>query len=254
MLLIGAAEGEKIMKNKKKAALAVMSVVLLLEACGINSEQSVTSSEMVAPEVSSQDLLVSSLEYLLLDDTQENVQDTDQQDPQEQEPEMQDAQSKSIAEESENVSEEQIPSEEEMIAGEEVVIYYGNGGSSSLNQEKVVIEEITPEELINALAMHNIVSLDTKVLAFDQGEQDGALMLYLDLSRSAGGYLQTMSKEAECIIIASVINTFLENYGADAICLTVEGEPLGTSHTEYVEPIGRCTPEELMEMLESSNR
>ena len=100
--------------------------------------------------------------------------------------------------------------------------------------------------------MHNIVSLDTKVLAFEQGEQDGASMLYLDLSRSAEGYLQTMSKEAECIIVASVINTFLENYDADAICLTVEGEPLGTSNTEYVEPIGRCTPEELMEMLESS--
>lgn len=241
------------MKKRKKMFLAVMPVVLLLAACGgINSEQSVTSNEMVAPEVSSQDLLVSSLEYLLLDDTPDDVQDPEQQDSQEQESEVQDTQS--IAEESENVPEEQVQSEEEMIEGEEVVIYYGNGGSSSLNQEKVVIEEITPEELINALAMHNIVSLDTKVLAFDQGEQDGALMLYLDLSRSAGGYLQTMSKEAECIIVASVINTFLENYGADAISLTVEGEPLGTSHTEYVEPIGRCTPEELMEMLESSNR
>lgn len=248
MLLIDAAEGERIMKNKKKAALAVTSVVVFLAACGISSEQSVSSGEMVAPEVSSQDILIGSLEYLLLDDTRENVQDTEQQDLQEQEPEMQD--SWNVPEESEDVSEEQT--EEEIIEGEAAVIYYGNGGSSSLNQETVVIEEITPEELISALAMHNIVSLDTKVLAFDQGEQDGTSMLYLDLSKSAGGYLQTMSKEAECIIVASVINTFLENYGADAICLTVEGEPLGTSHTEYAEPIGRCTPEELMEMLESS--
>lgn len=238
------------MKNKKKVALAVTLVVVFLAACGISSEQSVASTEMVAPEVSSQDILISSLEYLLLDDTQENVQDTEQQDSQEQESEMQDSQN--VPEESEDVSEEQTQTEEEIIEGEEAVIYYGNGGSSSLNQETVVIEEITPEELINALAMHNIVSLDTKVLAFDQGEQDGTSMLYLDLSKSAGGYLQTMSKEAECIIIASVINTFLENYGADVICLTVEGKPLGTSHTEYVEPIGRCTPEELLKMLESS--
>ena len=240
------------MKNKKKVALAATLVVVFLAACGISSEQSVASTEMVAPEVSSQDILISSLEYLLLDDTQENVQDTEQQDPQEQESEMQDSQN--VSEESEEISEEQTQTEEEIIEGEEAVIYYGNGGSSSLNQETVVIEEITPEELINALAMHNIVSLDTKVLAFDQGEQDGTSMLYLDLSKSAGGYLQTMSKEAECIIVASVINTFLENYGADAICLTVEGEPLGTSHTEYVEPIGRCTPEELLKMLESSGK
>ena len=240
------------MKNKKKVALAATLVVVFLAACGISSEQSVASTEMVAPEVSSQDILISSLEYLLLDDTQENVQDTEQQDPQEQESEMQDSQN--VSEESEEISEEQTQTEEEIIEGEEAVIYYGNGGSSSLNQETVVIEEITPEELISALAMHNIVSLDTKVLAFDQGEQDGTSMLYLDLSKSAGGYLQTMSKEAECIIVASVINTFLENYGADAICLTVEGEPLGTSHTEYVEPIGRCTPEELLKMLESSGK
>lgn len=243
------------MKNKRKVTLAVMSVVVFLTACGISPEQGVTSAEMVAPEVSSQDILVSSLEYLLLDDTQENVQDAEQQDSQEQEPEIQDSQTQDVSEESEDVSKDtedvsEEQAQKEIIEGEEAVIYYGNSGFSSLNQETVVIEEITPEELINALAMHNIVSLDTKVLAFDQGEQDGALMLYLDLSKAAGGYLQTMSREAECIIVASVINTFLDNYGADAICLTVEGEPLGTSHTEYVEPIGRCTPEELMEMLE----
>lgn len=249
------------MKKKKKVAIAVTSIAVFLAACGISPEQGVTSAEMVAPEVSSQDILISSLEYLLLDDTQENVQDTERQDSQEQESEMQDSQtqnvpeeSEDISEDSEDVSEEQTHMEEEITEGEEAVIYYGNGGSSSLNQETMVIEEITPEELINALAMHNIVSLDTKVLAFDQGDQDGTSTLYLDLSRSAGGYLQTMSKEAECIIVASVINTFLENYEADAICLTVEGKPLGTSHTEYAEPIGRCTPEELMEMLETSGR
>lgn len=238
------------MKNKKKAALAVMSVVVLMAACGTGSEQSVTSGEMVTPEVSSQDILITSLEYLLLDDTQEDAQDTEQEDSQGPEAETQDSQN--VPEESEDMSEELAQTEEEIVEGEAAVIYYGSGGASSLNQETVIIEEITPEDLINALAMHNIVSLDTKVLAFEQGEQDGASMLYLDLSRSAEGYLQTMSKEAECIIVASVINTFLENYDADAICLTVEGEPLGTSNTEYVEPIGRCTPEELMEMLESS--
>lgn len=239
------------MKNKMKAALAVIAVVAFLAACGIGSEQSMASGEMVTPEVSSQDLLVSSLEYLLLDDTQDDAKDTEQQDSQEQESEMQDSQN--VSKESEDVSEERTQPEE-YIEGEAAVIYYGSGGSSSLDQETVVIEEITPENLINALAMHHIVSLDTKVLAFDQGEQDGISTLYLDLSKSAGNYLQTMSKEAECIIVASVINTFLDNYNAEVICLTVEGEPLGTSHTEYAEPIGRCTPGELMRMPGSSDK
>ena len=116
------------MKNKKKAALAVMSVVMLLTACGTSSEQNVTSGEMEAPEVSSQDILITSLEYLLLDDTQEDIQDTEQQDSQGQEAGTQDSQN--VPEESEDMSEELAQTEEEIVEGEAAVIYYGSGGAS----------------------------------------------------------------------------------------------------------------------------
>ena len=63
--------------------------------------------------------------------------------------------------------------------------------------------------------------------------------------------MRTMSKEAECIIVASITNTFVENYDAEAVYLMVEGEPLVTSYREYTGAIGRCTPEELMMSGES---
>lgn len=116
-----------------------------------------------------------------------------------------------------------------------------------MNQEFITVEEKTAEELLDALAKHNIVSLDTKVLSFEEKEDDGVKVLHLDLSRAAGEYLKTMSREAECIIIASVVNTFLENFDADKVYIAVDGKPLKTKNAEYEEALARCTPEELLE-------
>ena len=235
------------MKNIKKAVVAMAATAVLLAACGNRTDQGTTSGEMVAPEVSSKDLLVSSLEYLLLDD-EEDMQNSEQQDLQDRETETQD-----IPEEPVSPPEEESQPEENAVQGEEAVIYYGRSVSTDLQQETVEVEAITPDELVSALARHNIVSLDTRVLSFEQGEQDGASILYLDFSKALGDYLGTMSGEAESIIVSSVINTFLENYGADAVCLTVEGKPLVTSNADYSKNLKRCTPEELINTLTVSD-
>ena len=49
------------MKKRGKAVFTIIIMVVLLAACGIRADKSVTSGEIVAPEVSSEDLLVSSL-------------------------------------------------------------------------------------------------------------------------------------------------------------------------------------------------
>ena len=240
------------MKSRKIAVFAVMGTIVFLEACGIRSDQRVTSGEMAVPEVSSEDLLISSLEYLLLDDTEKttDLADTDGQDLQGQVGEEQDVRNaQDEAKDPEEMPDVQPVQTEGFTQGAEAVIYYGSGGSVALKQETVAVEAVTPDELVNTLARHNIVSLDTKVNSFEQKEQDGASVLYLDLSKAAGEYLRTMSKEAECIIVAAIVDTFAENYGADAVCITVEGKALVTSNAEYTEPIEQCTPEELLEML-----
>lgn len=225
--------GERIMKKRLEAAAVVAAMLVFLAACG-SRKQDATSGEMVAPEVSSEDLLVSSLEYLLLDETEGEAEEKKEQGV-----EIQGTDAQSAPMESESAS---------------AVIYYGSGGSSDLERETVEIEEMTPEELVDALARHNIMSLDTKVLAFEQKEKDGGgSVLYLDLSKAAGEYLRTMSEEAKSVIIASVIDTFLENYSADGICLTVEGQPLAGLGGEYAQPFAKCTPEELLEMLNAED-
>ena len=46
--------------------------------------------------------------------------------------------------------------------------------------------------------------------------------------------------------MASIVDTFLENYGADALQLMVEGEAVSTDNGDYTGAFGKCTPEELL--------
>ncbi len=217
------------MKKVGRAAAVAAVMAVLLSACGTLAGGRVDSGEIVVPEMSSEDLLVSSLELLL---EEEEV-------PKE---------ARDLTEAEEQVEEEADKDEQERVPAEnEAVIFYGNAGSYDLNREIVPIGEKTAEELVDALARHNIMSLDTKVLSFEEKEEDGEQILHLDLSKAAGEYLKTMSREAECIILASVVNTFLENYEADGVFIAVNGKPLTTKNAEYPYALKRCTPEELLE-------
>lgn len=225
------------MKKGNRAALVLIAAVLLT-ACGRTADTTVTTEEIVVPEMSSEDILVNSLEYLLEEEQEENQ-------PQEEAEEREDETPAQQAGEETGTQENETGTKEKGI-----VICYGKDMESGLLEETVTAEEITPEVLVAALARHNILPLlDMKVLSMEEREEDGRKLLYLDLSGTFREYLQTMSKEAECIIISSVANTFLANYDADAVYIMVEGETLVTSNAEYTEAIPDYTPGELMSRL-----
>lgn len=225
------------MKKVGRAAAVAAVMAVLLSACGTLAGGRVDSGEIVVPEMSSEDLLVSSLELLL----EEEEVPKEARDLTEAEQELHQGAEEQAEEEADKDEQERVPAENE------AVIFYGNAGSYDLNREIVPIGEKTAEELVDALARHNIMSLDTKVLSFEEKEEDGEQILHLDLSKAAGEYLKTMSREAECIILASVVNTFLENYEADGVFIAVNGKPLTTKNAEYPYALKRCTPEELLE-------
>lgn len=187
------------MKRIGKVAFAV-AIVLLMTACGRKSDSTVTTGEIDAPEMSSGDLLVSSLEYLLQDDEEENIQEQE-------------------------VSADAIE-EEEAADSVSFVVYYSNRSCDGLNSREEKAEELTADVLIAALARHNIVSLDTKVLSFSEEEKEEGKVLYLDLSKEMDNYLDTMTKAAKDIILDSIASTFLRNYDADIIYIQIAGEPL----------------------------
>ena len=168
------------MKKGKWAVFALVAVALLT-ACGGTAEEAVTTEEIVVPEMSSKDLLVNSLEYLL-EEEQEGEQEPKEET--EQEPEEQ--------------ASGETEAEQESQSETEAVICYGRDMHSELTQETIQVTALSPEALLGALARHNIVPLlDTRVLSMEEKEQDGMTVLYLDLSRAFGEYVQTMSEEAE---------------------------------------------------------
>lgn len=197
------------MKKKKLIAMFALLIILMLAACS-NTTQKITVGEEV--EMSSGEILASSLDYLLSN----GEEDTDN-----------------------------VTDEEEYPEKIEVTIYYGNGVSQELNTQITKMDELSAENLIDALGRHNIVSLGTKVNSFEEQDIDGVKTLSLDLSKTFREYLRTMTQEGENVIISSVAATFLEAYDADGILVTIDGEVLKTDHAVYEEPI-RYAPEQLL--------
>lgn len=198
-------EMELVMRKKRFIAIFTLLIILMLAACS-NTTQNVTDVE--DEELSSGEILANSLDYLLSGEDNDNVTD-----------------------------------EEEDTEKIEVTVYYGNGASQELNNEITKMDELSAENLIDALGRHNIVSLGTKVNSFEAQDIDGVITLSLDLSKTFREYLKTMTKEGENVIISSVAATFLEAYGAEGIVITIDGDTLETGHAVYEEPI-RYAPEQ----------
>lgn len=114
-----------------------------------------------------------------------------------------------------------------------VLVYYGNAAADGFEQKEVEIKGLTPQHLIDELAILNVVSIDTEVKSF---EQDGK-SLKLDLSKGFSQYVNMMGTSGEYIVIGGLVNTFLTAYDADEILITVEGKTLETGHASYENPL-----------------
>lgn len=128
---------------------------------------------------------------------------------------------------------EETESIQKEIVTQNLTIYYSNQRADGLETEILSDKELTAEGLISALSRHNIVSIDTKVVAFEILKEQDKTILKLDLSKAFGEYLKTMGKSGEDVVIAALTNTFLDNYQAEGLWLTVEGQTLETANASY---------------------
>lgn len=118
-----------------------------------------------------------------------------------------------------------------------VKIYYSSKDFSHMMVREEELKQKTPDTILTALALHNIVTLDTKNLAFSLSRaEDGKTCVYLNLNKKFGAYVNTMSAASEELILAALTDTFLDNYEADELLLMVEGEPIETTHNTYDAP------------------
>lgn len=115
----------------------------------------------------------------------------------------------------------------------EIQLYVSNDDATEFVSESVKIDELTPENIVNALVQKSVLPSDIQVLKCDKQTVDGVESLDVDFNKTFGAYVCSMGTTGEYYTIGSVVNTFLDAYGCEKVKITVEGNALETGHAEY---------------------
>ncbi len=119
------------------------------------------------------------------------------------------------------------------IIMENLNIYHPDADFNKLISTTAEFEEITAEGLLEKIVEYNELPAGIKLLSMAENTIDGKQVLSLDLSEEYKTYVGTMGTSGEFFAIQSIVNTFVEAFGADGVQLTVGGEILETGHNVY---------------------
>ena len=133
-------------------------------------------------------------------------------------------------ENSEEQSEDTVSNEDKSV---EIQLYVSNDDATEFVFESVKIDELTPENIVNALIEKSVLPSDVQVLKCDKQTVDGVESLDVDFNEAFGAYVCSMGTTGEYYTIGSIVNTFLDAFDCEQIKITVEGNTLETGHAEY---------------------
>ena len=115
----------------------------------------------------------------------------------------------------------------------EIQLYVSNDDATEFVSESVKIDELTPENIVNALVQKSVLPSDIQVLKCEEQIVDGVKSLDVDFNEAFGAYVCSMGTTGEYYTIGSVVNTCSDAYGCEQIKITVEGNTLESGHAEY---------------------
>lgn len=105
-----------------------------------------------------------------------------------------------------------------------VCVYSVNDEKTGLKQNMDAVdgEELDAQLLIDKMVELGVIEEGVKVMSFDN--KDGVLTL--DLSALSGAN--------DDLIITAIVNTFIQNYEAEEIALSVNGEQIGSGNYKFI--------------------
>lgn len=133
-------------------------------------------------------------------------------------------------ENSDEKSENTVSNEDKSV---EINAYVSNDDATAFVAESVKIDELTPENIVNALVQKSVLSSDVRVLKCEEQTVDGVKSLDVDFNEAFGAYVCSKGTTGEYYTIGSIVNTFLDAYGCEKVKIAVEGNTLETGHAEY---------------------
>lgn len=118
-------------------------------------------------------------------------------------------------------------------AAKNCTVYICNEELSGFDIKQVEIENLSQDEILNALISCGVLNEDIKITAFEVKKVDGKETIEVDFNSEFSDYIANYGSSSEYYLVGSVCNTFLEAYECEQIKITVEGEVLSTGHTDY---------------------
>ena len=135
------------------------------------------------------------------------------------------------AESTEEKTEETIEETDAVL--HKAVFYLPDENAEGWDVKEIEMEQITADALIGQLVGEGVLMDSILVQEFEELEDEEGYKLNLDLSATFLETLQSMGTAGEILTLGSVVNSFLDTYGADSIMITVDGNVLETGHEVY---------------------
>ena len=194
-------------KKMKRKVFVILLVVMLVSVSACSNSTSIDSSQSDNKK------------------TEQQETDKDMVDQKEENKENQLA-----GEDVNKKSEDTVSNEDKSV---DIQLYVSNDDATAFVSESVKIDELTPENIVNALVQKSVLPSDIQVLKCEEQIVDGVKSLDVDFNEAFGAYVCSMGTTGEYYTIGSIVNTFLDAYGCEKVKITVEGNTLETGHAEY---------------------
>lgn len=114
----------------------------------------------------------------------------------------------------------------EAVQARTVVVYFIDGKTAAVTEKSAVIRN--EYDIWSALKESGLLTEECELLSLKVDEVEKKLDL--DFNVETGEWIRSMGTAGETEIIGCIINTYLEAYRCERICLTQEGQAFETSH------------------------
>ena len=119
-----------------------------------------------------------------------------------------------------------------------ITVYKSDETAENFLTDEAEIQELTAENVLDALITAGVVNKDVKVASFDSSDPAN---LKLDLSAEVQTQASSLGTSGEYMLIGSVVNTFLTAFDAQGMTITADGKTLETGHAIYDTVLGMHT-------------
>ena len=114
-----------------------------------------------------------------------------------------------------------------------ISVFYSNDDATAFTADMVKIKELTPKNVLNALADKGVIDKDIKINKFEVSEIDGMQSINIDFDQKFKENIMSCVSTQENYVVGGICNTFIKAYRADRIKITVDGNCLETGHNDY---------------------